>query len=226
METKDKTLDEKIAESNAIIEKAFKRYGKLGIAFSGGTDSLVLLKLVYPYRKDIPVILVDTQDEFPKTLKFVDKTVKEMNLNFHTYKAEENRHKEFRKKFKDDKAAFIETCCNYHKISPLLAGVKDLELDALFVGIRASEHEERRKAGIFEPKTGHYRVHPLHAWTIFDILNFVNQYGIECNPLYSEGFVSLGCQFCTEKSPVLMERGGRDKTRESIMKALRSAGYT
>ena len=104
--------------------------------------------------------------------------------------------------------------------------IQNLKLNACFVGIRGSEHEERRKAGIFEQKTNHIRVHPLMEWTIKDVLDFVQIYGIETNPLYKQGYVSLGCQYCTVKSSELIERGGRNLTREKIMHRLRDAGYT
>ena len=53
-------------------------------------------------------------------------------------------------------------------------------------------------------------------------------FDIECNPLYAEGYTSLGCVHCTEKNldPNAHERAGRGVVREEIMERLRELGYT
>lgn len=219
-----RTLHEKRIESEKIITEAFKRFQNLGIAFSGGSDSLVLLNLILPYDAKIKVLFVNTYDQFPETYRFIGETRRENNLNLFEFKAERNRHKEFSKI--KEKARRMEICCRYHKIEPFLRGIEKLKLDGVFVGIRASEHEERAKASFFERKKGHTRIHPLLSWTIQNILDFITLYGLKTNLLYEKGYASLGCKRCTKKVKKIVERGGRDKTRETIMRVLREAGYT
>ena len=50
----DLPLDKKIERSREVIKEAIERYSKIGMGFSGGTDSLVLLHLVLPLKSDIP----------------------------------------------------------------------------------------------------------------------------------------------------------------------------
>ena len=64
----DLPLDEKIKKSQDIIREAIEKYPKIGLGFSGGTDSLLLLHLVLPIKPDIQTVFVDTQHEFPKLI--------------------------------------------------------------------------------------------------------------------------------------------------------------
>ena len=73
----DLPLDEKVKKSQEIIKDAIGKYPKVGLGFSGGTDSLVLLHLVLPLKPDIPTIFVDTQDDFLENYVFIEKIKKE-----------------------------------------------------------------------------------------------------------------------------------------------------
>lgn len=222
-------LKEKVVKSQQIIREAIKKYPKIGLGFSGGTDSLVLLHLTLPIKKDIPVVFSNTQQEFPTMKKFIQDVVKEWGIkNFYEVKAEENKLHEFIEKHGLKTAEFTTECCNYHKISPLMKAIKDLGFDAFFVGLRGVEHEERAKETFYSPRETHVRVHPLLFWRQKDVLDYVKQNKIRTNPLYNRGFTSLGCTICTDKNldPNAHERAGRGEVRETIMPHLRELGYT
>jgi phosphoadenosine phosphosulfate reductase len=169
--------------------------------------------------------------QFPETYNYIEKVKKERDLkNFIEVKPENDRFEEFTDKFGLKTPEFIESCCGYHKIAPLIKAIKDLGLDAFLVGIRGVEHEERAKETFFSPRKNpdHIRVHPLLFWRKPDILEYVKKNNMECNPLYAQGYTSLGCIPCTEKNPDpnMHERAGRGVAREEIMKRLRDLGYT
>jgi phosphoadenosine phosphosulfate reductase len=109
-------------------------------------------------------------------------------------------------------------------------GVEFLKLDALITGIRGVEHEERAKETLFSSRTNpnHMRVHPILFWKSEDIKEYLNKNNIQPNPLYAEGFTSLGCIECTSinKDPNAHERAGRGEARETIMHRLRELGYS
>jgi phosphoadenosine phosphosulfate reductase len=224
-------LDVKVKRSQEIIREAIKKYPKIGLGFSGGTDSLVLLHLVLPIMPEIPTVFVDTQHEFPETYAFVDKIEKDWNLKDHSaVKADTNRLEEFKQKFGLKSPEFTTTCCEYHKIMPMMKAIGDKGYDAFFVGLRGVEHEERAKETFFSPRKNpaHIRVHPLLFWKQSDILEYVKKNKIECNPLYAQGYTSLGCHICTNKNtdPNAHERAGRGIVREIVMPRLRELGYT
>lgn len=225
----DLPLDEKIAKSKEIIKEALRKYPKIGLGFSGGTDSLVLLHLTLSIRQDIPIIFVDTQHEFSETYKFIEDVVKEWNLkDFHIVKAEKDRLNDFKEKFGFRTPEFTEVCCGYHKIAPMMKAISDFGFDAFLVGLRGVEHEERAKETFFSPRETHIRVHPLLFWRKEDILEYVKRNNIKSNPIYAQGYTSLGCVECTDKNldPNAHERAGRGIVRETIMERLRALGYT
>jgi len=227
----DLPLDEKIKKSQEIIKEAIEKYPKIGLGFSGGTDSLVLLHLTLPLKSDMPTIFVDTQHEFPETYKFIDKVVKEWGIkDFHKVKAEENKLEKLKEKYGFKTPLFTEICCGYHKIAPMMKAIGDFGFQAFLVGLRGVEHEERAKESFFSPRKNpeHLRVHPLLFWRQKDVLDYVKKFEIECNPLYALGYTSLGCVECTDKNldPNAHERAGRGVVRENIMEKLRALGYT
>lgn len=223
-------LDEKIEKSKEIIRETLEKYPKVGLGFSGGTDSLVLLHLaknIIP--KDFPIIFVNTHHQFPETYKYIEEIISDWGFtNYHEVKAEQDRVQEFMEKFGAKTPEFTAICCEYHKIAPLMNAINDLKLDAFMAGIRGVEHEERAKEVIFSPRETHHRVHPILFWSQNDALEYVKKLGVKCNPLYAEGYTSLGCMECTEKNadPNAHERAGRGVVREEIMERLRELGYT
>lgn len=226
----DLPLDEKIVESKKIIKQALEKYPKIGLGFSGGTDSLVLLHLALPIiPENTPIIFVNTRHQFVETYNFIEKIKKDWNLkNYIEVKPEQDKLQDFIDKFGLKTPEFTTTCCYYHKIAPLMKAIKDFGLDAFVAGIRGVEHEERAKEKIFSPRETHTRVHPMLFWTREDVLDYVKTMNIECNPLYAQGYTSLGCILCTEKNldPNAHERAGRGVVREEIMQRLRDLGYT
>ena len=226
----DLSLDEKIVKSKEIIKEASGRYSQIGLGFSGGTDSLVLLHLALPVvSNEAPVVFVNTLHQFPETYEFIEKVKKDWGLkNFYEVKPSKDKLKYFIDKFGPKTPEFTKACCHYHKIAPLLKAIEDLGLDAFITGIRGVEHEERAKESLFSPRRTHTRVHPLLFWKQTDVLEYVQKTEIECNPLYEQGYTSLGCVYCTEKNPDpnAHERAGRGRVREEVMKRLRDLGYT
>lgn len=227
----DLPLDEKIKKSQEIIKEAMEKYPKIGMGFSGGTDSLVLLHLTLPLKKDIPVVFVDTQFDAPETYNFIESVRQKWKIqNYHAFMAEEDRLKELQDKHGHRSPEFTTTCCNYHKIAPMMKAIKDFGFGAFLVGLRGVEHEERAKETFFSIRSNpnHLRVHPLLFWKREDILDYVKKFNLECNPLYAQGYTSLGCVHCTDKNtdPNAHERAGRGYVRETVMQRLRELGYT
>lgn len=225
------TLDKKIKKTQEIIREAIKKYPKIGLGFSGGTDSLVLLHLILPIKPDITTVFVDTQFEFPETYQFIENVRRDWKLKNHiSIMADKNKLEIFKQKYGFRTPRFTTICCQYHKIAPMLKAIEDHGFKAFFVGLRGVEHEERAKETFFSPRKNpkHFRVHPLLFWRQKDVLDYVKKFKIACNPLYSQGYTSLGCYVCTNKNtdPNAHERAGRGVVREIVMHKLRELGYT
>ena len=227
----DLPLDKKIEKSKEVIKGALAKYKKVGLGFSGGTDSLVLLHLVKPLKHSIPCVFVDTQHEFPETYEFVNKVVIGWDIkDYQKIRADEVRTEEFKQKYGFKTPEFTVAYDGYHKIAPMMKVISDRGFDAFFVGLRGVEHEERAKETFFSPRQNpdHTRVHPLLFWRQADVLEYVKKFALECNTLYAKGYTSLGCTIFSEKNtdPNAHERAGRGIVREEVMAKLRALGYT
>jgi 3'-phosphoadenosine 5'-phosphosulfate sulfotransferase (PAPS reductase)/FAD synthetase len=77
------SLSEKIAWSNAVIDRALAVSRRPSVAFSAGKDSTVLLALLRKKRPEIDVIWGNTTQEFPECIKFAKFLRQEWALNFH-----------------------------------------------------------------------------------------------------------------------------------------------
>lgn len=227
----DLPLEKKIKKSKEIIKETFKKYKNVGVGFSGGGDSEVLLHMALELNPNVPVLFVDTRYEFPETVPFVEKIRSEWNVASLTIlRAITDIAGKLIKKYGEGTPEFTLRFNDHHKIQPLVNGIINLHLDAFIAGIRGVEHEERAMEAIFSPreKPQHIRVHPMLFWTRFDVQEYLAKNGLPHNPLYDKGYTSLGSTFDTtpNKDPNMHERAGRGVARERIMKKLRALGYT
>ena len=225
------SLEKKIKKTKEIISEALKKYKNVGIGFSGGGDSEVLLHIALKLNPDMPVLFVDTRYEFPETIPFVEKIRNEWNIaSLTAVRATTDIVKKLTIKYGKSSPKFTLEFNNHHKIQPLVNGIKNLHLDAFISGIRGVEHEERAKETIFSPRKNprHTRVHPMLFWTQLDVREYLRSNGLPHNPLYDKGYTSLGSTLDTtpNKDPNMHERAGRGIARERIMKKLRALGYT
>ncbi len=74
----------KEAESIHIIREVAAQFEKPVLLFSGGKDSITLVRLAqkafYPARIPFPLLHVDTGHNFPETIEFRDQLVEELGL--------------------------------------------------------------------------------------------------------------------------------------------------
>lgn len=209
-------LDHLESQSVYILREAYNKFERLGMLWSLGKDSNVMLWLArkaFLGRVPFPVVHLDTGKEFPETYAFRERYAKEWGLDL----------------IADDCPPIEEADASLPPASRFAArkslGLKQAleryQFDGIIAGIRRDEQATRAKERVFSPrgedgawdfkdqppefwdqynvdfpKGTHVRIHPLLHWTEVDIWRYIAREDIPVVPLYfarnGKRFRSLG----------------------------------
>ncbi|MFH0864272.1 MAG: phosphoadenosine phosphosulfate reductase family protein [Candidatus Gottesmanbacteria bacterium] len=220
-------LQEKINKSKDIIKEAADRYKNknLTIAWTGGKDSTIMLHMVKSVFGKIPfpVMFNDSTLEFPEIYEFIDKLVKDWNLNIirvvHLKEDLEQFHRTRDMEKKKELSRIM-------KINAIRWATKKYHVAAYMAAIRWDEHESRSKETYFSKRETHERVHPVLHFTEQDIWSYTKRFKVPYVSLYDKGYRSLGeAPFTKPAKKGEGERSGREYDKEKVMKQLRDLGY-
>jgi sulfate adenylyltransferase subunit 2 len=213
------------AQSIYILREAYRNLGKLGLLWSIGKDSTVLLwlaKKAFFGHCPFPFIHVDTSYKIPEMITYRDKVAGELGLDLIVHRNEEA----LAGGMGPDKGRLV--CCKSLKTDALAEMTRKYGFDGLIVGVRRDEEGSRSKERVFSernsedewdytnqppelwgqfktdfPKGHHIRVHPLLEWNEIDIWRYIEKEEMPIIDLYfsknGERYRSLGCAPCTGK---------------------------
>ncbi len=199
-------LDELEAESIHIFREVAAEFEKPVLMFSGGKDSIVMLRLAekafYPAKIPFPVLQVDTGFDFPEVLATRDAWVDRLGLRLVIASVEEAIANGV---VVDDG----KTSRNRLQIGTLLHTIEEEGFTAAFGGGRRDEEKARAKERVYshrdefgqwDPKNQrpelwslyngrlhageHMRIFPLSNWTELDIWHYIGQEGIAIPSIY------------------------------------------
>jgi sulfate adenylyltransferase subunit 2 len=199
-------LDQLEAESIHIFREVAAEFEKPVLMFSGGKDSIVMLRLAekafYPAKLPFPLLQVDTGLDFDEVLSTRDNWVDRLGARIHIASV-------------DDAIAngvVIDdgkTSRNRHQIGTLLNAIEENGFTAAFGGGRRDEEKARAKERVYshrdefgqwDPKMQrpelwslyngrihageHMRIFPLSNWTELDIWHYIDREKIEIPSIY------------------------------------------
>jgi sulfate adenylyltransferase subunit 2 len=201
-------LDELEAEAVHIMREVAAELERPVLLFSGGKDSIVLLRLAEkafrPGRFPFPVMHVDTGHNFPEVLEFRDRRVAELGERLIVASVQESI----------DKGRVVEEAGprasrNRLQTTTLLDAIEEHGFDAAIGGARRDEERARAKERIFSfrddfgqwnprvqrpelwnlynarvRKGEHVRVFPISNWTELDVWQYVARERLELPPIY------------------------------------------
>ena len=199
-------LDQLEAESIHIFREVAAEFEKPVLMFSGGKDSIVMLRLAekafYPAKIPFPVLQVDTGLDFDEVLETRDNWVNRLGLRMIVASVDEAIAKGI---VVDDG----KTSRNRLQIGTLLNTIEEEGFTAAFGGGRRDEEKARAKERVYshrdefgqwDPKMQrpelwslyngriregeHMRVFPLSNWTELDVWHYIGQEKIEIPAIY------------------------------------------
>ena len=201
-------LDLLEAESIHIMREVAAEFERPGLLFSGGKDSIVMLRLAekafWPAKIPFPLMHVDTGHNFDEVIEYRDRRVAELGARLIVASVEDAIA---------DGLVVDPTgpgaSRNSIQTVPLLKGIIDNKFDAVFGGARRDEEKARAKERVFsfrdefgqwDPKAQrpelwslyngrhrkgeHIRIFPLSNWTELDIWQYVKREELELPSIY------------------------------------------
>jgi len=199
-------LDQLEAESIHIFREVAAEFEKPVLMFSGGKDSIVMLRLAekafFPAKIPFPVLQVDTGYDFPEVLACRDSWVKRLGVRLVVASVEEA----IKNRIVVDDG---KTSRNRLQIGTLLNAIEEEGFTAAFGGGRRDEEKARAKERVYshrdefgqwDPKMQrpelwslyngrihpgeHMRIFPLSNWTELDIWHYIHSEQIEIPSIY------------------------------------------
>jgi sulfate adenylyltransferase subunit 2 len=196
------------AEAIAILREVAGQFEKPALLFSGGKDSITLVRLAEkafrPGKFPFPLVHVDTGHNFPEVIEFRDRLVEKIGEKLiigHVQDAIDSG-KVIEQKGKNASRNALQTVT-------LLETIEKNQFDACIGGARRDEEKARAKERIFsvrdefgqwDPKRQrpelwntfngkihkgeNVRVFPISNWTELDVWNYIKRENIEIPSIY------------------------------------------
>ncbi|SNR17171.1 sulfate adenylyltransferase subunit CysD [Tenacibaculum jejuense] len=196
------------SEAIYIIREVAAQFEKPVLLFSGGKDSITLVRLAqkafYPAKIPFPLMHIDTGHNFPETIEFRDRLVEELGVELIVRNVQDNIDAG---KVKEETGKYASR--NILQTETLLDAIEEFGFDACIGGARRDEEKARAKERIFSVRDDfgqwdeknqrpelfdmlngridlgqNVRVFPISNWTELDVWSYIQKEAIEIPSIY------------------------------------------
>jgi len=194
---------QKVERSLSLIEAAYREYGDaLVVANSLGKDSSAVWHLAKRVSPDIRGFIVTTRFKPPETKRFMAEEV----ARCPELRVFSNDREIPDKLYQTDP----DRCCELLKVEPTRQAIKEMDVECWITGLRCTEGRTRTNYHeIEELDKGLIKLNPILIWYEREIWQYLALNQVPVNPLYKQGYRSLGCAPCTRIAQGADERAGR-----------------
>ncbi|TSE09924.1 sulfate adenylyltransferase subunit CysD [Aquimarina algiphila] len=196
------------SEAIYIFREVVAQFEKPVLLFSGGKDSITLVRLAqkafYPGKIPFPLLHIDTGHNFPETIEFRDRLVKELGVELIVRNVQDSIDQG---KVIEEKGKYASR--NSLQTTTLLDALEEFKFDAAIGGARRDEEKARAKERIFSVRDDfgqwdeknqrpelfdhlngkidlgqNVRVFPISNWTELDVWSYIQKEAIEIPSIY------------------------------------------
>ncbi|MEY3653771.1 MAG: Sulfate adenylyltransferase subunit 2 [Pseudomonadota bacterium] len=204
-------LDALEEETIYILREVAATFERPTLLFSGGKDSLVMLRCAekafidrqHGGRLPFPLLMIDTGHNFPEVTNFRDFRAQELGAELIVRSVEDSMRRG------TVRLAHPGESRNVHQSVTLLEAIEEFRFDALMGGARRDEEKARAKERIFSHRDGfgqwqpkaqrpelwnlfntrlqpgeHFRVFPISNWTELDVWQYIARERIALPSIY------------------------------------------
>jgi len=211
-------IEKLIDDTRQSVRETLRKFSNPACACSFGLDSMVTLFFVREVIPDIPVLFVNSGNEYPEIYEFIKEIIPAWNLNTkkippkHSFLWVSRRHgfplhSRGTPYGYDRKYLPAHYCCLYLKKRPLEQYIRRNKFDIVVDGLRSDESIMRRfsikKYGILHYNKGQrtHRYHAIANWTRGQEEEAIRTLKIPISTLYNRSLpgitVRSGCWCCT-----------------------------
>lgn len=195
-------------EAIYIIREVAAQFEKPVLLFSGGKDSITLVRLAqkafYPAKIPFPLMHIDTGHNFQETIEFRDNLVKELGVKLIVRHVQDSIDQG---KVKEESGRYASR--NMLQTTTLLDAIEEFKFDACIGGARRDEEKARAKERIFSVRDDfgqwdeknqrpelfdmlngqihlgqNVRVFPISNWTELDVWTYIERENLEIPSIY------------------------------------------
>ena len=194
---------QKVDRSLQLIKEAYEKYGDgLVAANSLGKDSVVVWDLIKRVDPKIRGFIVTTRFKPKETIELMNETV----IRYPELKVYKNDSPIPDELYKTEP----DRCCDILKVEPVKRAIEEMNVTCWVTGLRCTEGRTRTDfREIEERDKGLIKLNPILIWKEREVWEYLALYSVKVNPLYGEGYRSLGCEPCTKITTDDNERAGR-----------------
>jgi phosphoadenosine phosphosulfate reductase len=193
----------KLAETQALLQRAAAEFTPLTQASSLGAEDVVITHLINSLQLDIPVFVLETGALHTETLALLERTQAHSRAPIHVFRPVQESVIQFvREKGQDAIYKSIELrkeCCGIRKMEPLARALKGQR--AWITGLRQEQSTARAEVPLLdtseEATKNLAKFNPLARWTWGDVWHYIAENQVDYNPLHDQFFPSIGCAPCT-----------------------------
>ena len=171
------------------------------LASSLSIEDMVLADLIGRAGLDIEVFVLDTGRLHGDTLDLIGRLERRYGLAVRVYQPRADAVSQYVVRFGRD--AFYESaelrkqCCAVRKVEPLQRALAGKQ--AWITGLRREQSVSRTDIGLeeWDENFNLKKFNPLADWSEDEVWAHVRRYDVPYNPLYDQGYRSIGCAPCT-----------------------------
>ncbi len=205
-------MKNKVLNTAKFLEQILNQYReRITLVTSLGLEGTVVLDMISKIgqktTEKYSVVILDTGRLHNETYQYISFIIDEYkeNLDFKIFFPEAQNVEKYVNQYGIN--GFRESvenrkeCCHIRKVEPLQRALKSC--DAWITGLRNGQSDTRNNLKNIEDdfvNPGKKKINPLADWTEEEVWEYIKENKIEINPLFYEGYSSIGCACCSNKT--------------------------